>query len=49
MNNLAPPFMDMFSPRVNKFNVRNFQKFVRERKITVKRGLETVSYSCPLL
>lgn len=49
MNNLAPPFMDMFSPRVSKFNLRNFQKFVRERKITVKRGLETVSYSCPLL
>ena len=49
MNNLAPLFMDIFSPRVNKFNLRNFQKFVTERKINVKRGLETVSYSCPLL
>ena len=48
MSNLAPPFMNnMLAPRVNNCNLRNFQKLVTQRKKTVKRDLETVSYRCP--
>ena len=48
MNNLAPPIMDnTFTPRLNNFNLRNFQDFATERKKTVKGGLKTVNYYCP--
>ena len=47
MNNLAPLIMDnMFIPRANSSNLRNFQEFATEIKKTVKCGLETVSYHC---
>lgn len=39
-NNLAPPIMNMFTPRENNFNLI-------ERNETVKCDLETVSYRCP--
>ena len=43
MDNLADLIMDMFTPRVKNFNLRNFQKFATERKRTIKCSLETVS------
>ena len=42
---LPPPVMDnIFTPQVNNFILRNFQKFAPERKKIVKYDLETVSY-----
>ena len=37
---------NMFIPRANSSNLRNFQEFATEIKKTVKCGLETVSYHC---
>ena len=50
INNLAPPVMDnMFTSRVNNFDLRNFQEFATERKKTVHCYLETVSFCCSQL
>ena len=35
--------------RKNTYNVRSFQEFETERKITVYFGLETISYRSPQL
>ena len=45
MNNLAPTILDMFTPRVNNPNLRNFQD-LQERKKTVKCVLKTATYYC---
>ena len=45
--NLALLIMNMFTLRVNSFNLRNFQEFATERNKTVKCDLETVSYRYP--
>ena len=49
-NELAPPIMDSMSERRNEsYNLRNFQEFLIERKITVHYGLDRLSYRSPQL
>ena len=44
----APPIMEsMFKEKSNTYNVRNFQEFETERKITVYFGLQIISYRSP--
>ena len=45
---LAPPIMsDLFVPRANNYNLRNFQVLESSHKRTVKFGTETISYRGP--
>ena len=49
-NELAPPIMDsMFERRNEPYNLRNFQKFLTEKKRIVHYGLQTLSYRPPQL
>ena len=49
-NELAPPIMDsMFERRNEPYNLRNFQKFLTEKKRIVHYGLQTLSYRSPQL
>ena len=47
-NELAPPIMvSMFQRRNEYYNLRNFQAFLTEKKITMHYGLETLSFWSP--
>ena len=47
-NELAPPIFDsMFERRNEYYKLRNFQKFLTERKGTLHYDLETLSYLSP--
>ena len=49
-NELAPPIMDsMFERRNEPYNLRNFQKFLTEKKRIVHYGLQALSYRSPQL
>ena len=49
-NELASPIFDsMFERRNEYYNLRNFQKFLTERKRTLHYDLETLSYPSPQL
>ena len=37
----------MINTNVNTYNLRNFQEFVMNKKITILYGLETISYQYP--
>ena len=48
-NNLAPLIMDnIFTPRENNFNLKNFLEFATEQWKAVKYGTKSVSYFFPL-
>ena len=43
--NLAPPIIKgTINARPNNYNLRKFQKLIREKKRTVKNELDTISY-----
>ena len=49
-NELAPPILDSMFERKNEYcNLRDFQKFLTERKRNLHYGLETLSYLSPQL
>ena len=50
VNGIAPSIMNsLFTFRLNQYNFRNFQELLTEKRNTVNYGLETVTYSAPII
>ena len=50
VNGIAPAIINsLFTFRLNKHNLRNFQELLTEKRNTVNHGLETVTYRTPVL
>ena len=50
VNAITPPIMNsVFTFRLNQHNLRNFPEFMTEKRNIVNYGLETVTYSAPVL
>ena len=50
LNGLAPPIItNMFTERVNHYNLRNFRELKTESRSTVRNGTETLLFRAPQL
>ena len=48
VNGISPPIMNsLFTFRLNRHNLRNFQELLTEKRNTINYGLEAVTYKAP--